>query len=50
MEHHSILDGLSFAGRTHGRSSLDYLPVDDHKRLPSRFFACLTGADGSLAG
>lgn len=50
MQTHSILDGLAYLGRTHGRTSLDYLPVDDHKRLPSRFFSCLTGADGSFLG
>ena len=45
MMTYSILDGMRFTGRTHGRSSLEFLPVGDHKRLPARFFAALTGAD-----
>ena len=50
MMTYSILDGMRFTGRTHGRSSLEFLPVGDHKRLPARFFAALTGADGSFLG
>lgn len=44
----SFIDGTRFLGRTHGRTSLEFLPFGDHKRLPSRFFARLTGADGSF--
>ena len=29
---------------------LGYSPLHDHKRLPGRFHARLTGADGSLLG
>tara|TARA_R100001129_G_scaffold178561_1_gene154493 strand:- start:4227 stop:4439 length:213 start_codon:yes stop_codon:yes gene_type:complete len=47
---YSILDGMRFTGRTHGRTSLEFLPVGDHKRLPARFFAALTGADRSFLG
>lgn len=43
-----VIDGLRFSGRVRARTSLAYLPVHDHRRLPSRFFARLTGADGSL--
>lgn len=46
---YSVIDGLGFFGRVRARTSLAYLPVHDHKRLPGRFFARLTGADGSLA-
>jgi len=46
---YSVIDGLGFIGRVRAKSSLAYLPVHDHKRLPGRFFARLTGADGSLA-
>ncbi|HET7413579.1 MAG TPA: hypothetical protein VFJ18_13055 [Pararhizobium sp.] len=45
---HSVIDGLSFSGRVSAHSSLAFLPVHDHRRLPGRFFARLTGADGSL--
>ena len=46
---HSLIEGLGFSGRVRARSSLAFLPVHDHKRLPGRFFARLTGADGSIA-
>ncbi|WP_181408177.1 hypothetical protein [Pararhizobium mangrovi] len=49
MTFHPIIDGLRFRGRLHARSSLAFLPVHDHKRLPGRFFAKLSGADGSFA-
>jgi hypothetical protein len=49
MENNSVIDGLCFCGRVRARTSLAYLPVHDHKRLPGRFFARLTGADGSVA-
>ena len=31
-------------------TTLGYSPLHDHKRLPGRFHARLTGADGSLLG
>ncbi len=49
MFKYSVIDGLDFHGRVRALSSLAFLPVHDHRRLPGRFFARLTGADGSIA-
>ncbi len=47
MMENRIIAGKKYTGRVRVGTSIAYLPVHDHKRLPGRFFARLKQSDGS---
>jgi hypothetical protein len=50
MECWSVARQVGEFGKTHFPTTLSFAPLHDHKRLPGRFHARLTGADDSDLG
>ncbi|MEM6464157.1 MAG: hypothetical protein AAF724_19805 [Pseudomonadota bacterium] len=50
MKEKLIIASKNDTGRVRHRTSTEYLPMHDHKRLPGRFFARLMLANGLLSG